>query len=122
MLGAGLNLSGDLGDDFLARQMRRQALVALLGCAAAMSRNQLGLFHGFGQPLGRIRRFVRIAKVDPQLIRVGDVPFASRPKPLFPQLQVFSLRLVQLRFQLPDDVLLLRQLNITLGYFSSLRC
>src|SRR5690606_18038705 len=57
-------------DDFLARQMSWQAFVAsLLRFATLVRRNEVRFLDRLGQAFRRIGRFVRIAEVDPQLIR-----------------------------------------------------
>ena len=102
-------------EDFLARQMSRQALVTLLPrLAAFVLRDDVSLLDGLGQTLSSVGSFSRVTKVDPQLIGVFDIAFALGSETFLPQLQVVFFQLLDLVFELFDHV-------VALGNFLPLR-
>ena len=66
--------------------------------------DQVGFFDRFGQALGRVGGFVRVAKVDSQLVGVVNVTLALGRKSFLPKLEIVLFQLLDLRFQLLDDV------------------
>jgi hypothetical protein len=102
--------------------MLRQAFIALLaGLATSVSRDEIGFFDRFVQSSCCIGRFVRIAKIQSQLIRIVDVPLAVVPKTLLQQLVVRKLQALVVLRQLFKLLLSLLTLDVSAAEFDSLR-
>ena len=86
------------------------ACVFFLWLAASVSRNQVGFFSRFSEPVGCVGGFGRVTEVDAKLIRIGDVTFALGGEAFFPELQVVLFQLLDFRCELLDDVFVLGQL------------
>jgi len=100
-----LHVVGNRGRRFNARQMGRQAFVSFLArLAATVGRDQIGLFRRVGQPCRRVGRVIRIAEVQAKLRRVAKVSLAARLKSLTPQFIEGQFQVLNLLFELSDDV------------------
>ena len=110
VLRAGFGFDGDIDDRFHARQVGRQRAIFLPRLAAAMSRDQVGFFDRFAEPVSGIGSFVGIAKVNPQLIWISDIAFALAAELVAEGLDELFLKLTFLFGKLAADVFLTEKL------------
>jgi hypothetical protein len=79
--------------------MRWQALIPLLlGFAAQMRRDQVGLLHRGGKPFRRIDHLFGLAEIENQLLRIGNVTLAASLKAFSPEFLVGELPVVAFLF------------------------
>ena len=80
----------------------------------------LEFFDRVGQALRCIGGFVRVSKVDPQLVRIVDVAFAAFAERTLNQLVIGQFPFLFFLFQLRDGQVFALQSNILFAKFFSL--